>query len=91
MSTTLISSNIGPLAFRKIIPKLTSEGYGIILPEMLGYGETARPVDLKEYSYMRIIESVAGIVAYEKVEKVILLGHDWVSVLFIAYVLNRQS
>lgn len=84
MDAALISSNVGPLAFRKVVPKLISEGYGIIIPEMLGYGETARPVDVEEYSRVRISESLNGILAVEKVEKVIVLAHDWVSVLSIA-------
>lgn len=69
---------LGPRAFRKILPMLTAQGYGIIVPEMLGYGETDRPTEAKEYSRASIAEHVAGILTAEKVDRVIVLGHDWV-------------
>lgn len=50
----------------------------MILPEMLGYGETDRPTDPTAYSRVLIADAVAGILAAENVDNVIVLGHDWV-------------
>lgn len=70
---------LGPLSFGKIVPQLTREGYGVIVPEMLGYGGTDKPTGLAAYSRGRICHSMAEILTTEGVGKVIILGHDWVS------------
>jgi soluble epoxide hydrolase/lipid-phosphate phosphatase len=69
----------GILSLRKIIPLLRSQGYGIIAPEMLGYGGTAKPTDVAAYSRLKIGDSLKVLLAAEELNTVIVLGHDWVS------------
>lgn len=59
---------------------LTAQGYGVIIPEMLGYGGTDKPTEASAYSRVLVADSVAGILAAENIDKVIVLGHDWVCV-----------
>jgi hypothetical protein len=67
------------LSFRKIIPLLISQGYGIIAPEMLGYGGTAKPTDVSAYSFIKMADSLKELLTAEELDKVIVLGHDSVS------------
>lgn len=78
LETNIKSHRLGPLTFRKIVPQFVSQGFGVIVPEMLGYGETERPTEVVAYSRLRIGESLAAILAAESVDKVVVLGHDWV-------------
>src|SRR4051812_27847931 len=70
--------NSGPLTYRKIVPKLVAQGYGVIVPEMLGYGGTDKPTDVIYFPLM-VAESFAKILAFENVKSAIVLGHDFVS------------
>ncbi|TFK39366.1 Alpha/Beta hydrolase protein [Crucibulum laeve] len=58
-----------------------NKGYNIIAPDLLGYGKTSHPEDAKEYQLVDIAEDVIDILNNENVEKVILIGHDWGSML----------
>lgn len=44
---------------------------------MLGYGATDHPVDPKDYRYKRQVESLLDILDQEKIEKVVVVSHDW--------------
>jgi soluble epoxide hydrolase / lipid-phosphate phosphatase len=52
-------------------------GYGIIVPDMLGYGGTSKPLDPKELVPSKVTKDLTEILDAEKVDKVIAIGHDW--------------
>lgn len=53
------------------------EGYGIIAPDMLGYGGTAKPTDPEAYRAPLICKDIVDILDAEKLSEVIVIGHDW--------------
>lgn len=53
------------------------KGYGIVAPDLLGYGDTDRPDDVKEYRMKKMAEEVMGILDVEGIDKVVGVGHDW--------------
>ena len=53
------------------------QGYGLIIPDMLGYGGTDKPVDPALYIHSAMSQDVISILDAEKVEKVVAIGHDW--------------
>ncbi|KAL0951877.1 hypothetical protein HGRIS_008537 [Hohenbuehelia grisea] len=55
----------------------TGKGYPVIVPDLLGYGGTSSPDDARAYSTTRIAEDVIDVLDAKKVEKVILVAHDW--------------
>lgn len=54
-----------------------ARGYGVIAPDMLGYGGTSKPLETSEYVYGKSAKDLVDIVDAEKVEKVVAIGHDW--------------
>ena len=56
---------------------LVEQGYGAIVPDMLGYGETSKPTDPALYNIRAISNDLIEIVDNEGLDKVIPLGHDW--------------
>ncbi|KAF7979934.1 hypothetical protein HWV62_40356 [Athelia sp. TMB] len=56
-------------------------GYGVIVPDLLGYGGTSKPLDPAEYNQSLITKDVIDILDAEKIDKVISVGHDWGSVV----------
>ena len=59
------------------ISHFSEKGYGIVVPDMLGYGETSKPLDVNAYTGKGIAQDISEILENEKIEKVIGVGHDW--------------
>jgi soluble epoxide hydrolase / lipid-phosphate phosphatase len=63
--------------WRHIVLELRERGYGVIAPDLLGYGDTDKPVEVAEYSFKRMGNDVAELIHIENLDKVIGVGHDW--------------
>ncbi|MCJ1248199.1 hypothetical protein MMC30_005416 [Trapelia coarctata] len=65
--------------WRQQIPHFASQGYGIIAPDTLGYGDSSKPLDPGDYTLKAIADSIIEVV--DKVagqnSKVLGVGHDW--------------
>ncbi|KAF8193256.1 alpha/beta-hydrolase [Mycena galopus ATCC 62051] len=58
-------------------------GYGLIVPDHLGYGGTDKPTDPKLYVGRGLAEDMVDILDAEAVAQVIAIGHDWGSYLVV--------
>ncbi|KAI0731466.1 Alpha/Beta hydrolase protein [Fomitopsis betulina] len=56
-------------------------GFSLIIPDMLGAGESDKPVDWTLFQFKAMAGDVVDILDAENVEKVIVVGHDWGSML----------
>ncbi|PWY67878.1 epoxide hydrolase [Aspergillus heteromorphus CBS 117.55] len=63
--------------WRLQITALQKEGHGVIVPDLLGYGDTDKPLDLKAYRLKTMSSQVVEIMDIEKVSRAVLVGHDW--------------
>ena len=52
-------------------------GYGIIVPDLLGYGGTDKPITPGSYRMKLMVDDMVEIVDAEKAETVVVLSHDW--------------
>lgn len=52
-------------------------GYAILVPDLLGSGGTAKPLDPKSFRLNDMARDVMDILAAEGIDKVIGIGHDW--------------
>ncbi|KAF9487640.1 alpha/beta-hydrolase [Pleurotus eryngii] len=52
-------------------------GYGLIVPDMLGYGGTSKPTEVEAYTNSRSSRDLIDILDAEGVTKCIAIGHDW--------------
>jgi soluble epoxide hydrolase/lipid-phosphate phosphatase len=52
-------------------------GYPVVVPHMLGYGRTAKPLEAEAYSAKNICSQLAAVMDHLQLEKVVVLGHDW--------------
>ncbi|CAH0019007.1 unnamed protein product [Clonostachys rhizophaga] len=61
------------------ISLLTSMGYRVIAPNMLGFGQSSRPVSVDPYAQKNVVSDLAELfqTVLEDREKGILVGHDW--------------
>ncbi|EKM57398.1 uncharacterized protein PHACADRAFT_208465 [Phanerochaete carnosa HHB-10118-sp] len=63
--------------WRYIVPVLEEKGYGVLAPDMLGLGETAKPADPAAYVPSLISKDLVDLLDAESLGKVIAIGHDW--------------
>lgn len=59
------------------IAYFVQRGYGVIAPDLLGYGKTSAPDDAGEYKMLAMVDDVVDILNDLKITKLIAVGHDW--------------
>ena len=53
-------------------------GYGVLAPDLLGYGDTDKPEGLEAYRMKRMCGHMVEILGHEGLQgKVIGVAHDW--------------
>ncbi|KZV66037.1 alpha/beta-hydrolase [Peniophora sp. CONT] len=60
-----------------VVSVLEPEGYGIIVPDMLGYAPTDRPTDPVQYVGSGITRDLVDLLDAEGVQNAVAVGHDW--------------
>jgi soluble epoxide hydrolase / lipid-phosphate phosphatase len=63
------------------IAHFRARGYGILAPDLLGYGETDRPTDADAYRGKKMASEMVEIMEHEGIGKVHGVAHDWGSFL----------
>jgi soluble epoxide hydrolase/lipid-phosphate phosphatase len=58
------------------IDYFTRHGYGVIAPDMLGYGGTDKPTDLESYRFKTVASELVDLLDCEGVSQVVAIGHD---------------
>ncbi|EEP82745.1 predicted protein [Uncinocarpus reesii 1704] len=62
--------------WRHIIVRLKKAGYGIIAPDLLGYGDSDKPVELEDYAMKRMCRHIVEILDEEGLDKCVGVAHD---------------
>ncbi|KAI1746735.1 Alpha/Beta hydrolase protein [Xylaria castorea] len=58
------------------IPALAAEGYGVVAPDLLGYGDSSKPTELEAYHLKGIVGHLTEILDAEGLNDVVGVGHD---------------
>ncbi|KAK8086105.1 hypothetical protein PG994_001079 [Apiospora phragmitis] len=54
-----------------------SKGYGLVVPDMLGYGGSSSPPETSEYRLQPLSQDLAELLDHVGVRQVVGVGHDW--------------
>lgn len=60
-----------------IAPAFKEKGYGVLVPDLLGYGGTDKPTDPSKYLYNLMTKDITDILDAENLDRVVAIGHDW--------------
>lgn len=71
--------------WRKQVAFFEPLGYGLLVPDLLGYGGTDKPTDPKLYVGSGHANDIADILDAEGLEQVIAIGHDWYAVFLALF------
>jgi pimeloyl-ACP methyl ester carboxylesterase len=63
--------------WRHQVTALTGAGYRVIVPDMRGYGRSARPVEVGAYDILHLVSDVRAVLADAGVPRAHVVGHDW--------------
>ena len=78
--------------WRNQIETFSAAGYEIIVPDLLGYGDTDKPTSVDDYSLVRIAGHVEDICdALHATEGVVAIAHDWGSSLLSSVIKHNQQ
>ncbi|THU93375.1 alpha/beta-hydrolase [Dendrothele bispora CBS 962.96] len=62
------------------------KGYGLIVPDMLGYSGTSIVLETAAYKHSLLAKDLLDILDAEKIQQVIIIGHDWGSAIASRFV-----
>jgi soluble epoxide hydrolase / lipid-phosphate phosphatase len=66
--------------WRHQISFFKAKKYGVLVPDLLGYGGTDKPASPEPYRLKTIATDIVAILDHEKLEKVHAVGHDFGSI-----------
>ena len=63
--------------WRKVLPAVRDAGYRCLVPDLLGFGRSDKPVDLDWYTYDRHTASLTALLEDLDVRDATIVVHDW--------------
>jgi pimeloyl-ACP methyl ester carboxylesterase len=63
--------------WRHQVPQLSVAGYQLIVPDLRGYGHSAKPTEIEAYGLLQIARDVTGILDQLGIDRAHIVGHDW--------------
>jgi haloalkane dehalogenase len=63
--------------WRKVIPSLLDAGYRCVVPDLIGFGRSDKPLAVADYTYDLHTSSMASLIAELGLEDINFVFHDW--------------
>lgn len=60
-----------------VVARLVAAGRRVLVPELRGYADGARPVEDEAYALPRVVADVLAVAGHDGAPQVDLVGHDW--------------
>jgi len=76
-------------SWRHQMPLLADLGYRVWAPDLRGYGESDKPVGLREYAIERLLGDVAALIDASGSRSTTLIAHDWGAIIAWYFAIRR--
>lgn len=63
--------------YRHMIPPLAAAGFRVVVPDLIGFGKSDKPVHQSDYSYQMHVDVMASFVRELDLRDVTFFGQDW--------------
>lgn len=63
--------------YRKMIPILCKGGFRVIVPDLIGFGRSDKPMEIQYYTYQRHVDWLKKFIENLKLSKINLFCQDW--------------
>ncbi len=77
--------------YRKMVPVLATAGYRCIVPDLVGFGRSDKPVDRAVHTYKFHVDQIAGLVQVLDLQNCTLFGQDWGGLIGLRVVTENKS
>lgn len=77
--------------FRNMIEPLTKAGYRVIVPDMVGFGRSDKPVNMEDYSYLSHVNIMSALVDRLNLNDAVFFGQDWGGLVGLRVVANSPD
>ncbi len=77
--------------YRKMVPVLTKAGYRCIVPDLIGFGRSDKPVSMDTHTYKFHVDTQATLVKELGLNDVTFFGQDWGGLIGLRVVAENES
>jgi len=63
--------------YRKMIPVVVGAGYRVIVPDLVGFGKSDKPSEMRDYSYQKHVNWMTGLIKLLDLRNITLVCQDW--------------
>ena len=77
-------------SWRHQVPLLEAMGYRVWAPNLRGYGNSSRPLRVKDYAIEHLMDDVAALIDASGCRETVLIGHDWGAVIAWLFAIRKQ-
>jgi pimeloyl-ACP methyl ester carboxylesterase len=64
-------------SWRHQLPALADAGFHAIAPDLRGYGDTAQPLEIDQYSIFHLVGDMVGLLDALQADDAVIVGNDW--------------
>ncbi len=76
--------------YRKMVPPLVAAGYRCIVPDLIGFGRSDKPVDRTLHTYKFHVDEIGGLVAALDLKNCTFFGQDWGGLIGLRVVAENE-
>ena len=77
--------------YRKMIPVLTATGYRTIVPDLIGFGRSDKPVSMDTHTYLFHVDAMTELVEQLDLRDVTFFGQDWGGLIGLRVVAENEA
>ncbi len=77
--------------WKELAAMLVKQGYRVVAPDLLGFGESDKPQDVDRYSGELLVNDTLAIIEHLGLSNIDVVGHDWGSFIVWEMVLGRPE
>lgn len=77
--------------YRKMIPVLTAAGHRCLVPDLIGFGRSDKPVSMEVHTYKFHVDAITEWVKVLNLRKTTFFGQDWGSLIGLRVVAENEE
>jgi haloalkane dehalogenase len=63
--------------YRKMIPIIARAGYRVVVPDLIGFGQSDKPIHREDHTFKRHVAWMRRLIKILNLRNITVVGHDW--------------
>ena len=77
--------------YRKMIPVVVGAEYRVIVPDLVGFGKSDKPSEMRDYSYQKHVNWMTGLIKLLDLRNITLICQDWGGLIGLRRLLTMKN